>query len=140
MNHSITLIPPSITTTESALPAVMPVINRTTAEKAAAVAMEFLLDHLGNQLIAGQPLSMVSALHTLWVVPIHLAYTHTGIVGNVGVVAIDDETAHVIAWTPIAQIKAASRALRESLEPQLSQQFQKSLPTNQPADTEPVHA
>ena len=46
----------------------------------------------------------------------------------------------VIAWTPITQIKAASRKLGESLEPQLSQQFQKSLSTSHSANSKPVLA
>jgi len=37
----------------------------------------------------------------------------------VGVVAVDDETGLVVAWTPIAQIKAASRALRATKAPTL---------------------
>ena len=67
---------------------------------------------------------MVSAARTVWVIPIQLTYIHTGPVGIVGVVAIDDENGQVTAWTPIAQIKMESQKLREQHEPAVSQKFQ----------------
>jgi hypothetical protein len=50
--------------------------------------------------------------------------------GTVGVVTVDEETGEVVAWTPIAQMKAASRELRARHEPQLSAQFQSFLTAN----------
>jgi hypothetical protein len=97
---------------------------RVSPEEARTAATEFLLDHVGNQLVAGQPHLMVSAVRTTWIVPVQLAYIHTGPLGDVGVVAVDEETGRVIAWTPIAQMKVASRELRTSHEPEISQQFQ----------------
>ncbi|MEZ4735581.1 MAG: hypothetical protein R3E79_51470 [Caldilineaceae bacterium] len=65
---------------------------RTSAEEAQGAATEFLLDHVGHQLLAGQAHLMVSATEATWVVPIHLSYLPTGPIGSAGVVAIDDET------------------------------------------------
>lgn len=96
----------------------------TNAQTAQASATEFLLDHVGNQLLAGQPYLMVSFLQVVWIVPVELTYLHSGPIGTVGVIAVEAETARVIAWTPIAQMKAASRSLREQHEPSLSEQFQ----------------
>jgi len=98
--------------------------SHTSAELAQSAATGFLLDHVGNQLIAGQPHLMISPTRATWIVPIHLAYLYTGPIGSVGVVAIDDETGLVVAWTPLDQIKAASRALRAAKEPSLTQKFQ----------------
>lgn len=94
-----------------------------TSESVRDAATEFLLDHVGNQLMAGQPYLMLGALHAAWIVPVQLAYPNTGILGTVGVLAVDDETRHVIGWTPIAQMKQTSRQLRESREPLLSEEF-----------------
>lgn len=96
---------------------------RISPDEACAAAMDFLLDHVGNQLVAGQPHLMVSAVRAIWIVPVQLAYVHSGTLGDVGVVAVDEETGHVVAWTPIAQMKVASRELREAHEPKLSEQF-----------------
>lgn len=96
---------------------------RTNPEQARASATDFLLDHVGNQLTAGAPHLMIAAVRALWIVPVQSGYIHTGILGTVGVVAVDDETAQVVGWTPIPQMKAASRVLRESREPELSESF-----------------
>ena len=100
-------------------------VRHISPEQAQSAATEFLLDHVGTQLIAGQPHSMISPTGATWIVPIHLAYLPIGPIGSVGVVAVDEETGLVVAWTPIAQMKAASRALREDKEPTVTQQFQK---------------
>ena len=103
------------------------------AEEAQAAATDYLLDHVGNQLIAGQPHLMTSLLHEVWIVPVHLSYLPTGLLGSVGVVAIDSETGKAIAWTPVEQMKAASRALCEMAEPQLASQFQSFMASAQPS-------
>ncbi|HXV99862.1 MAG TPA: hypothetical protein VEC93_15705 [Anaerolineae bacterium] len=103
--------------------------HRTTADEARAAVTNFLLDHVGNQLVAGQPHLMVSAVRTTWIVPVQLAYIHSGTLGSVGVVAVDEETGRVVAWTPIVQMKTASLELRTAHEPQLSTQFQKFMDT-----------
>ncbi len=108
-------------------------VRRIGADAARAIVNDFLLDNAGNQFVAGQPHILVSALRSAWIVPVQLAYIHTGPLGSVGVVAIDDETGQVIAWTPVPDMKTASRQLRESREPELTTQFQMSTITPTPA-------
>ena len=110
--------------------------NRIGPTEACASATGFLLEHLGNHLVADQPHLMVSAVRTVWIVPVHLAYIHTGTLGSVGVVAVDEETGQVIAWTPIPQMKAASRQLRASHEPELSDQFRAFMTPGEQATAE----
>ena len=98
------------------------------ADAARAAATDFLFDHLGNQLVPGEPHTMVSAVRAVWIVPVQLAYIHTGVLGSVGVVAVDQETGQVVAWTPIPQMKAASRRLREA-QPDLDGQFKSFIAT-----------
>ncbi len=105
-------------------------VRQTTSEDAKAAATEFLLDYIGNQLIPGNPVSMMSALRTVWIVPVSLAYIHTGSLGEIGVIAVDEETGEVVAWTPVDQMKTASRVLRAAREPQLSEQFQTFISAN----------
>ena len=110
-----------ISTTIDRRPLLVP---QTTPEDAKAAATEFLLDFVGNQLVAGSPVSMMSALRSVWIVPVTLAYIHTGSLGDIGVIAVDEETGKVVAWTPVEQMKATSRTLRAAHEPLLSEQFQ----------------
>ncbi len=107
-----------------------PLTPRISADKACAEATSFLLDHVGTQLVAAQPYLMVSAVRATWIVPVQLAYIHSGSLGGVGVVAVDEETGHVIAWTPIEQMKSASRKLRNAHEPELSERFQAFMATH----------
>jgi len=65
--------------------------HRIGPDEACAAATDFLLDHVGNQLAAGQPHLMVSAVQATWIVPVQLAYIHSGTLGAVGVVAVDEE-------------------------------------------------
>ncbi len=109
--------------------------QRISAEDARMAATDFLLDHLGNQFVTGEPLLMVSAVRSVWIVPVQLAYIHTGSLGSVGVIAVDEETAQIVAWTPIPQMKAASRRLRESQTPTVAEQFQTFM--SSPSDTKP---
>jgi hypothetical protein len=100
------------------------------ADDARALATDFLLGHVGNQLTAGQPLRMISAVRSTWIVPVQLAYIHSGVLGNVGVVAVDEETGQVVGWTPFAQMKEASCQLREQHEPAFSTQFATMMTSN----------
>ncbi len=103
--------------------------RRINADEARAAATGFLLDHMGNQLVPGEPHMMVSALRAVWIVPVQLAYIHTGVLGSVGVVAVDEETGQVVAWTPIPQMKAASRRIREAQNPEVAEQFKSFIAT-----------
>ncbi|RLT42366.1 MAG: hypothetical protein DWI57_05670 [Chloroflexi bacterium] len=105
-------------------------VRQTTPEDAKAAATEFLLDFVGSQLVANSPVSMTSALRSVWIVPVSLAYIHTGSLGEIGVIAVDEETGEVVAWTPIDQMKAESRALRAAREPQISEQFRAFISTD----------
>jgi hypothetical protein len=46
------------------------------------------------------------------------------------VVAVDEETGRVVAQTPITQMKAASRDLREAHDPEPSKQFHDFMAAN----------
>lgn len=107
--------------------------NRIGSDQACAVATEFLLDNLGNLLIVGESHLMVSAVRAMWIVPIQLSSLHSGVLGSVGVVAVDEETGQVVAWTPISEMKAASRRLRARHEPELSEQFRSAMTSTRPA-------
>jgi hypothetical protein len=68
--------------------------NHVGPDDACASATEFLLDHLGNHVMAGEPHLMVSAVRAVWIVPVQLAYLHSGTLGSVGVVAVDEQLSH----------------------------------------------
>jgi hypothetical protein len=88
-----------------------------------------LLDQVGNQLLVSQPHTILSSTQATWIVPVYLACLHTGPIGSVGVIAVDEETGLVVAWTPVDQMKAAAQVLRAAKEPSLNRQFQTFMAT-----------
>ena len=82
--------------------------NLINAEDAVAAANEFLSAHIGNQLATGDPVHMLSAVRSTWIVPIQSFNPQSGVVENIGVIAVDEETGRVTGWTPIEQIKEAN--------------------------------
>jgi hypothetical protein len=83
----------------------------------------FIMDHVGNQLAAADPQRLSLNGQSVWIVPIQLAYIHTGPIGVVGVVVMDAETLQVIASTPFEEMRAAAHKLAESRQPELSESF-----------------
>ena len=71
-----------------------------TAEQARRVAENFIIDQIGDQVVAGDPWPARSAISSAWVVPLILTNSAYGPVGAVGVLVIDSATGQVIASTP----------------------------------------
>ncbi|OQZ00503.1 MAG: hypothetical protein B6D41_00040 [Chloroflexi bacterium UTCFX4] len=63
-------------------------------------AQEFLRENELIRFSVGAPRRMVSALRSVWSVPVELRYPDYGLVGQVGIIAVDEETGNVVAWTP----------------------------------------
>lgn len=63
-------------------------------------AKDFLRENELIRFSVGTPRRMVSALRSVWSVPVELRYPNYGLVGEVGFIAIDEETGNVVAWTP----------------------------------------
>lgn len=82
-----------------------------TAEAAAQIAENFIADHLGNLALAGIPRRIIFPIRALWAVPIAVAYPGYGLAGVIGVVAIDDEFASVVAATPVEEMRQATEQL-----------------------------
>ncbi len=106
--------------------------NQVGPEDACVAATGFLLDRAGNHLMAGEPHLMVSAVRAVWIVPVQLAYLHSGTLGSVGVVAVDEETGQIVAWTPLGEMKAAARRIRTLHEPTLSERFRTAVASSPP--------
>jgi hypothetical protein len=54
---------------------------------------------LANLLAAGTPQRVLFPLRSTWVVPVHLTYPSCGVVGEVGMIVVDETTGEVVAWT-----------------------------------------
>ena len=82
-----------------------------TADEAARIVENFIADHLGNLALAGVPRRIVFPIRVLWAVPIAVAYPKYGLAGVIGIAAVDDELANIIAVTPIEDMQQAAKEL-----------------------------
>jgi hypothetical protein len=103
----------------------MPSATPLSVEAAIHIAENFIAEHLGNLALAGVPRRMVFPMRAVWAVPIALAYPGYGLAGTIGVVAIDDEIAGVVAATPIDEMQAAAEQLYADQQPNIKAAFQK---------------
>ncbi len=95
---------------------VLPLTDKPTAstgaplapEAAARIVENFIADHLGNLVLAGVPRRMIFPLRALWAVPIAGAYPGYGMAGVIGIAAVDDELASIVAATPIDEMRKAA--------------------------------
>jgi len=74
----------------------------------------FLSRNVGHLLAAGTPYRVLFPLRSSWIVPVQLTYPGYGIVGEVGMVVVDEATGDVIAWTsPNEMYQATEKLYRE---------------------------
>lgn len=85
--------------------------TRLTAQEAQLIAEEFIQDHVGDQVLAGEPWPVHSALSSSWVVPLILTRSAYGPVGAIGVLIVDEMTGQIIAATPAETLAEISRRL-----------------------------
>lgn len=83
------------------------------AEEAMRAANRFIVEHLPDRFSAGLPKLVQFPLQSLWLVPVHLTYPGIGVVGEVGMVAVDGERPIVVGWTPPEEMEALARQLYE---------------------------
>ncbi len=83
------------------------------AREAMITANRFIVEHLPDRFSAGLPKLVQFPLQPLWLVPVHLTYPGVGVVGEVGMVAVDGERPLVVGWTPPEEMEALARQLYE---------------------------
>jgi len=71
-----------------------------TAKQARLTAESFILDQIGDQVLAGEPWLIRSVLGSAWVTPMILTSSAYGPVGVVGALVVDETTGQVVASTP----------------------------------------
>ncbi|HLB46673.1 MAG TPA: hypothetical protein VJL59_06580 [Anaerolineales bacterium] len=96
-----------------------------TAEAAAHIVEDFIADHLGNLAQAGTPRRIIFPIRALWAVPIVVAYPGYGLAGVIGIAAVDDELASIVAATPIDEMRKAASELYEAHRAEIEAAFRR---------------
>ena|GEM_PF-1458410 len=81
--------------------------------QAMIAANRFIVEHLPDRFSAGLPKLVLFPLRPLWLVPVHLTYPGVGVVGEVGMLAVDGDHPVVVGWTPPEEMEALARQLYE---------------------------
>jgi len=81
------------------------------AEQALITANEYILFKYATGLVGSVPRMLSTPNSSLWIVPVVLTSPGYGIVGEVGVVAVDAQTRQVIGSTPRSEVLAAQERL-----------------------------
>jgi hypothetical protein len=83
------------------------------AKQATAAANRFIIENLPDRFSAGLPKLVLFPLRPLWLVPVHLTYPGIGIVGEVGMLAVDGDHPVVVGWTPPEEMEILAHRLYE---------------------------
>lgn len=95
------------------------------AEKAIDIVQDFIFDKLGNMITIGQPCHVISALQSVWSVPLVLTSPGYGIVGIAGTVLVDQKFGHIVGWTPFDEVLSNAESLTDEKEDELEAAFQR---------------
>lgn len=80
---------------------------------AMVIANRFIIKNLRNCFTSGLPKSVSFPIQNVWIVPILLSYPDTGIVGEVGMIVVDNESGSVVGFTPKEEIEKIANTLYE---------------------------
>jgi hypothetical protein len=83
------------------------------AGQALIAANRFIVEHLPDRFSAGLPKLVLFPLRPLWLVPVHLTYPGVGVIGEVGMLAVDGDRPVIVGWTPLSEMETLARQLYE---------------------------
>ncbi len=83
------------------------------ARQAMVAANQFIVEHLPDCFSAGLPKLVLFPIRPLWLVPVLLTYPGVGVVGEVGMLAVDGDHPVIVGWTPLEEMEALAQKLYE---------------------------
>jgi hypothetical protein len=89
-------------------------------------ANSYCLRHYGISYSGGTPRRLSFRSAEVWIVPALLTSPGYGVVGEVGLVAIDAATQEVVAATPAEEVRAAGSGLAEAKQDELEAAFRQA--------------
>jgi len=81
--------------------------------QAMVAANQFIVEYLPDRFSAGLPKLVLLPLRPLWLVPVLLTYPSAGVIGEIGMLAVDGDHPVVVGWTPLEEMENLARQLYE---------------------------
>jgi hypothetical protein len=101
--------------------------SRTIAAATAQIAAnEYCLLHYGTSYVGGIPRQLCLPTVNLWIVPVVLTSPGYGVVGEVGMVAVDRMSGGVVGATPRPEVRAAGTQLAQENRHELDTAFRRA--------------
>ena len=97
--------------------------SRISAKEALIAANRFLLETMRDRFTAGLPKQVIFSTRSVWIVPILLTYPQTGMLGEVGMVAVDDQRGTIVGWTPLEEAERLGKELYEEKKSEIELAF-----------------
>jgi hypothetical protein len=101
-------------------------VNAVTADKAQIAGNTYCLLHYATGYSAGTPRRMTMPGKQWWVMPVLLTSPGYGVVGEVGVLAVDARTGKVVGSTSRQEVVAAGKRLAEEKRDDLEAAFRRA--------------
>ena len=95
-------------------------------EQVQILANSYCLRHYGVHCSGGGPKRLLLRKSKVWIVPVVFTSPGYGVVGDVGIVAIDAATHEVIGATPRDDVRAAVGRLAEEMKDELESAFRQA--------------
>ena len=92
-------------------------------------ANSYCLSHYGVGYSGGLPQRLILRVADVWIVPALLTSPGYGVVGEVGVVAVDAATNEIVGATPHEEVRAAGARLAQEKEDELKAAFRRARKT-----------
>jgi hypothetical protein len=96
------------------------------AEAAQVAANEYCLLHYGTSYLGGTPRRLSLPRHELWIVPALFTSPGYGVVGEVGMMAIEVESGRVVGATPPLELRTAGARLARENRDELDAAFRRA--------------
>ena len=96
------------------------------ARAARSAVHEYCLLHFGTSYVGGIPRRLALAKEDLWIVPVVFTSPGYGVVGEVGMVAVDATSGGVVGATPRPEVRTAGTRLAQEKRHEIDAAFHRA--------------
>ncbi len=93
------------------------------SNEAMVIANKSIIKNFKSCLAAGLPKTVSFPIRNVWIIPVLLSCPNIGIVGEVGVVAVDSENGSVVGFTPKEEMERIGKTLYEEKKDEIEIAF-----------------
>ncbi len=97
--------------------------SKVDSKAAMIIANKFIISNFKSCLAAGLPKTVSFPIRNVWIIPVLLSCPNVGIIGEVGMVAVDSESGSVVGFTPKNEMERIGKVLYEEKKDEIEIAF-----------------